>query len=388
MSFKPHFRRFLEVDPGRIHFAAHSHHFWPDVSFEAHQQAWLDAARHADNKWDVVFGEQVPRAQAHIARRLGLPGGESIAFAPNTHELFMRIVSCLPHDRPLRVLTTDSEFHSFARQAARLEEAGIFRITPVPTEPFATFGDRFLEEARRPGWDLVYLSQVFFNSGWAVPQLASLVADVTPEALVVIDGYHAFGAIPVDLSPIAHRAFYLAGGYKYAMSGEGVCFVHAPPGVAMRPVDTGWFAAFGALAESVGTGVVPYGPDGMRFFGATFDPSAVYRFNAVMDWLDREDLTPTRLHRHVVELQEVFVRELAKETVPLREHQLVVPLDEPSRGQFLTFRTPAAGDIHARLLDANMVTDVRGDRLRFGFAIYHDEGDIGRGVARLVTALA
>ena len=46
----------------------------------------------------------------------------------------------------------------------------------------------------------------------------------------MIDGYHGFMALPTDFAAIAGRAFYLAGGYKYAMAGEGVCFMHCPPG--------------------------------------------------------------------------------------------------------------------------------------------------------------
>jgi hypothetical protein len=34
------------------------------------------------------------------------------------------------------------------------------------------------------------------------------------EALVVIDGYHGFLALPTDLSKIEDRVFYLAGGYN------------------------------------------------------------------------------------------------------------------------------------------------------------------------------
>ena len=33
---KEHFSRFLGAAPGRLHVAAHSHHPWPDVTFEAH----------------------------------------------------------------------------------------------------------------------------------------------------------------------------------------------------------------------------------------------------------------------------------------------------------------------------------------------------------------
>jgi len=61
MNLKPHFSRFLGARPDqagvwgspprfrRLHFAAHSHHPWPDVSFEAHQRAWLDAAEMMDD---------------------------------------------------------------------------------------------------------------------------------------------------------------------------------------------------------------------------------------------------------------------------------------------------------------------------------------------------
>ena len=60
----------------------------------------------------------------------------------------------------------------------------------------------------------------------AAAQRAALGAGGT---VVAIDGYHGFMAVPTDLSRIAGRAFYLAGGYKYAMAGEGVCFLHCPP---------------------------------------------------------------------------------------------------------------------------------------------------------------
>lgn len=384
-SYKSHFQRALSADPERIHFAAHSHHLWPDVSFDAHMQAWNDAARMADRKWDHVFGAVIPEAAGHIAKRLNVRSGESIAFAPNTHDLVLRILSCLPADRPLRVLTTDGEFHSFARQTARLEEDGLMQVTRIPAAPFGTFVSRFAEAAAKSDWDLVYLSHVFFNSGYAIPDLAACIAHAPASAFVVVDGYHAFGAIPVDIGALQDRIFYVGGGYKYAMSGEGCCFLHAPASFGPRPRDTGWFAAFGALEAKNAPGKVPYAEGGGRFLGATFDPSALYRLNAVMRWLDAEELTPARIHAHVVALEERFVAGLVRS---LSAAELVVPLSENSRGQFLTFETPRAPEIYAKLLAANIVTDVRGDRLRFGFAIYHDAADIDRGLERMKTALA
>jgi selenocysteine lyase/cysteine desulfurase len=384
MSWKHLFSRALEAGGERLHFAAHSHHLWPDATFAAQMSAWIDAARQADRKWDHVFGTLIPRMQQRLAGILGLPDPASLVFGPNTHAFLLRILSCLPSGRPARVLSTDGEFHSFARQSARLEEAGSLAVRRIPCEPFATFPERLAAAAREGGHDLVYVSHVFFNSGYAVPDIAALVAAVPdPRTLVAVDGYHAVMARPVDLAPIASRAFYLGGGYKYMMAGEGACFLHCPPGAAPRPPDTGWLAAFGAL-EGRQDGRVPYGADASRFLGATFDPSGLHRMAAVLELIEREGITPAALHAHAHRLQARFIAGLAaRPALGLSPPQLVVPLSEPSRGNFLTFRTPDAGAIQARLLAADIVTDHRDDRLRFGFGPYHDDSDVDRLLERM-----
>jgi kynureninase len=371
MDYKTHFARFLNAVPGRLHFAAHSHHPWPDVSFEAQQRAWLDAAQLIDDKWDKVFGEIVPAAQAHLARRLGLPDPASLCFAPSTHELVMRLLSCL-QPRPLRVLTTDGEFHSFARQLARLEEAGLAVAERVPVEPYADFPQRLAAAAARGGHDLVYFSQCFFNSGYRVEDVAAVTASVRDaETVVVIDGYHGFMAAPTDLSTCAGRAFYLAGGYKYAMSGEGVCFMHCPPGYAERPLNTGWFAGFSQLSR--GTAQIAYAPGGLRFMGATYDPVGLYRLVAVMDWMDGLGLTPALIHGRVRALQDQFLDGLGGGA--LDPAWLTPPRGLP-RGNFLCLRHPQAGNLHQRLKQRGVITDYREDRLRIGFGIYHDPADV------------
>ena len=378
MSYKAHFRRFLEADPGRLHFAAHSHHLWPDVTFAAQERCWHDAARLADRKWVHVFGTVIPSVQRGVARLLNLSRPEDLVFAPNTHSLLNRLLSCLPGDRPLRVLTTDGEFHSLTRQLRRLEEDGLARVDWMAVEPFDDFAERFIAAAARGGHDFVYVSQVFFNSGFALGDLGALVAAAPdPETFVVVDGYHGFLALPTDLSAIEARAFYLAGGYKYAMAGEGAAFLHAPRGQGARPRDTGWYAAFGALEQGEGGGV-GYGKDGSRFLGATFDPSGLYRLDAVLGWLAELGLGAAEIHSHALSLQESFLAGLgALDLAALHPGQLLLP--EPARrGNFLTFRTPAAGEIYEKLLAQNVITDYRADRLRFGFGLYQDADDVVR----------
>ena len=70
LDLTAHFARFRAAAPKRINLAAHSHHDWPDVTLAAQEQCWHDAARLAGEKWDLVFGELIPRVQAGIARHL------------------------------------------------------------------------------------------------------------------------------------------------------------------------------------------------------------------------------------------------------------------------------------------------------------------------------
>jgi len=374
---KAHFQKFLQAEPGRLHFAAHSHHPWPDVTEAAHAQAWKDAAQYADEKWDVVFDEVWPEAQHHVASELGLPDAGTVTFAPNTHAFVLRLLSCLG-PRP-RVLTTDSEFHSFERQLRRLEEAGAVEAVRPPAEPFHTFPDRLVEASRARRFDLVFFSQVFFNSGAVVGDLTSLVNALPEGPLVAVDGYHGFLAVPTDLSPLHARTFYLGGGYKYAMAGENACFLHVPSGAPARPVDTGWFAAFGALEAPRG-GEVAYGPGGIRFAGATFDPTGLYRLNAVMRWRQSVGLTTAESLAHAHRLQRRFLGGL--EGTALSGVPLVVPEAE-GRGHYLTFRTQKAREWTAQLREARVITDAREDRLRFGFGVYQDSRDVDALLGRL-----
>lgn len=378
MTYKPLFSRALSAAPERLHFAAHSHHLWPDASFEAQQQAWLDANLHADHKWDLVFGQVIPEAQAHVAAELGLPSPDSFVFSSNTHDFLLRLFSGV-ETRPVRILATDGEFHSFRRQAERWEEIGAAVVTRVPLAPFDTFADRFVAEAAKGGYDWIVVSQVFFRTGGLFDRIEDLAALARPEGpWVLIDGYHGFMATPTDLSAVADRVFYVSGGYKYAMAGEGACFLHAPPGFCPRPVVTGWFAEFGDLSGPPGG--VQYRSDGGRFWGATFDCSALYRFNAARRMLDDQGLSTAAVAAHARDLAGLFQAAFQEGRAGvMSEADILNPVEgEAPRARFLALRHPDAQAWCTGLRQANIVTDVRDDVIRFGFGLYQDAGDVDR----------
>ena len=384
MSFKRLFSKSLAAAPDRLHFAAHSHHLWPDDSFDGQVECWDDAARLADSKWDKVMDSVWPEAQAYVADELGTGDPSAIVFSANTHDLLVRLAAACPRRDPsrLRVLASDGEFHSARRQFARWSEDGWLELETVPAQPFDDFTAHFLAAAQGGEHDLILVSHVLFGSGRlfaAVEQLAGLAREEGP--WVVVDGYHAFMAIAGPY-PGGGRAFYLGGGYKYAMAGEGMAFMHCPPGFGPRPPVTGWYAEFGELSGPPGG--VGYRSDAMRFMGATFDPSALYRFNAIRRMLAREGLTTAAVTAHCAALQKQALE--AFERTALGQSELLNPPDGDPHARFLAFRSPNAGAWQRQLVSEGCITDVRGDVLRIGFGFYQDAEDVAA-LARLASDL-
>jgi selenocysteine lyase/cysteine desulfurase len=381
LNFKALFSRSLGADPTRLHFAAHSHHLWPDASFDGQVEAWNDAARLADRKWDKVMAEVWPEAQRHVANELGTDQPDAIVFAPNTHQLIVSLFAAASETWPIRVITSDGEFHSARRQLARWEESGSATVDRIAVEPFESFSDRFLEAAQAGGHDFIFASQLMFGSGRTFDRVEELAALGRAEGpWVVIDGYHAFMALDRPFSGAgSSTAFYLGGGYKYAMSGEGCAFLHAPPGFGPRPRITGWYAEFEDL--TLPPGQVGYAKDATRFLGATFDPSALYRFTAVRRMLAANGLTTALISADVEALQRQLVEALG--STVLQQAELLNPLDGKPHARFLAFRSPSAQRWYAELKGKNVITDVRGDVLRIGFGIYQDEDDVSRLVNHL-----
>jgi selenocysteine lyase/cysteine desulfurase len=120
--------------------------------------------------------------------------------------------------------------------------------------------------------------------------------------------------------------------------------------------------------------MVGYAPDAMRFMGATFDPSGLYRFNAVQRMLRENDLSTAMISGYVAGLQQQLVDSL--DDTALAGAELLNPPADGSHARFLAFRSVEAQRWCAELKRENCIVDVRGDVLRIGLGLYHDEADI------------
>lgn len=380
-DLKKHYSRFLEGHGSHLHLAAHSHHFWPDVTRDAQIEYWDDCAKTSDEKWNKIFSQVIPKTQKHIARILNLKDEKQIAFAPNTHELTSRLLSLFLGKSSLSVLTTSSEFHSWKRQILRLKELPQVSLSTVSTDSLLTNRRAFIDELKnklKTSPDIFFISQVFFDSGLALTdaELMELYEAKASTTLMVVDGYHGFAALPTDLASLEGKIFYLGGGYKYAQGGEGSAFMVIPHG-HWRPSYTGWFAEFAQLSQKSGS-EVGYSNDGMAFMGSTQDPSGLYRFNATWDLFEKLGLTVSSIHGHVQSLQEELIQAMSEGFV---QRFALTPLfkDLSWHGHFITYstRNPQEGEVIQQILrDKGILNDLRGNRLRFGLGLYHNLADI------------
>lgn len=403
-----HYSRFRVSE--RVLLTGHSHQAWPDVAFEAQQQAWLDAAEMVDDKWGRAF-EVAEEVRAGYRRLLDDPDGH-IALGQNTHELLIRFLSALPlRERP-RLVTTDGEFNTIRRQLDRLEEEGIEVVRvgaafvrgankvradgqeeAVGARSAQAGGDSLAERLIRELDDrtaAVLVSSVLFRDARIVAgldEVAAACARVGAELLV--DAYHSLNAVPFSVVGMGlERAFVVGGGYKYCQLGEGNCFLRIPRDCRLRPVVTGWFAEFGALAVAGGGGEgarrrVMYGEGDVRFAGSTYDPVSHYRAAAVFRFFREQGLTVDRLR----DASLAQIRRLAAGVDALDPDPRVLSRDPAvrlsQRGGFLTMETPVAGEICCKLRGHGVFADYRGRVLRLGPAPYVTGRQLDEAVAVL-----
>lgn len=380
-ALRPHYADFLDPrsSPRRILLTGHSHQAWPSVAKAGLLEAYELAAREVDDKWEAVFSAQ-SELRGHLSSRLG-GAPPHWAFAPNTHELVVRWLSALPLDRRPKIVTTDGEFHAAFRQLKRLAELSSVEVEFVASEPATTLSERLAAavDERTAG---VLFSCVLFGTSSVVPHIDAVIDRANAVgASVLIDGYHAFDVVPFT---VPEGVFFVAGGYKYAQWGEGLCFLKVPEGCTMRPVYTGWFAGFSSLADRRTQGQVGYDSDGAwRFAGSTFDPSSSLRARAVARFFDEHGLTVERLRaRSLSQTQQIIDRARALPGV-----SIATPEDPSLRGGFVSLRTERASDLVEALRKEGVYADSRGEMLRLGPAPYVTDEEIALAMDVLASLL-
>ncbi len=187
--------------------------------------------------------DQQNRVRALLANLLGVARADCIVPKTSAGQGLRAVLNL--YDQPIRVLSTRGEFDSIDVILRLYAERGRIELRMVEPDPRGWFATEALLQALDQPTDLLVISHVMFMTGQVVADLPALVAKAHAQgARVVIDTYHSFGVLPVDLTAL-DADFALGGGYKYLRGGPGSCWLYVRPSIAdsgIVPLDTGWFA--------------------------------------------------------------------------------------------------------------------------------------------------
>lgn len=364
-ALHPHYSRFGVAD--RLLMTGHSHQAWPDVAREGLLEAFDVAAERVDAVWPEAFA-RIDRLRGYLRDWYADPEGDYTP-ATNTHDLLVKWLSALDLAARPRIVTTDGEFHSIARQLDRLEEEGV-EVVRVPWAPVDDLAER-IAAAIDDRTAAVMVSRVLYETALIVEGLGAIaVAARAHGAALLVDDYHGTNVVPWSpLDDGLGDAHWLIGGYKYLQWGQGNCFLRAPRDTTLRPVMTGWFASFSTLSAPR-TGEVLYDAGGGRFLGGTLEPASAFRAARVVGFFEEEGLGAATL-RATSQLQLDALRRAfdALDLDPSRlRHRVEAPVERV--GGFLSLEGPDALSLQRDLAARGVLTDARGTTLRFGPAPY------------------
>lgn len=201
--------------------------------------------RDLDEAWGPWLSEMTAFRHRQAAI-IGWAEGGAIVPKANAGQGLRAVLNALRTTRP-KIVATTGEFDSIdfnLRSAVARDRADVVWVGPgagglfEPDSIIAAISDQT---------DVVVVSLVFYATGQLLAGIGKVIARAHEcGALVVVDAYHAAGALPIPVE--THAADFMIGGsYKYARGGTGACWLavhprHLDGSSDLVTLDTGWFA--------------------------------------------------------------------------------------------------------------------------------------------------
>lgn len=198
---------------------------------------------------------------------------------------------------------------------------------------------------------LVPISHVLFRSAYILDVQSIIEKAHRVGATVILDGYHAGGIVPFDVSAL-NVDYYLGGVLKWMCGGPGGVFLYARPDHlrAARPKLTGWMAHRRPFAFEVGE--IDFRDDAFRFLNGTLAIPSLYAnrpgveiiAQAGVENIRRKSMRQTAL---LIDLAEQAGYAINSPRVPAQ------------RGGTVTISPPHAYEVSRELLARDIVIDYR-----------------------------
>lgn len=356
------------------------------------QRRGVDAWNEVPNHWQPGSGEAVgwwtlPEylGDRFIAPLLGAPPGTCI-MQSSVHWT----MQCLLSARELfsegtEVVLTEAEFPSTLHSTRQWADLLGFDVRIVPTGEDGFVDQEGLLEAISRDAALVILSHVGFTTGEKLEDgFLQRVAEAAHDhgALFALDGYHASGSVPVDVTALGADV-YAGGLLKEACGSSGNAFVYVRPDVELTPRVAGWFGD----ADPFGfrQAPAPHPDVRRRFLGGTTAVAPLYHAVEGVRLLLSVGLAAVRA-------DSLAKTTLAVERAEAAGLRLRSPREPERRSAMVILEVPFADRLCAYLKARGLYTDSRQERyLRLAPFVWNTPEEIERTfdvIAEAVTSSA
>ena len=316
--------------------------------------------------WERLRGQ----VRVRVAELLAV-SPESIAFTKNTTSGLGLVAAGLDWEAGDNIVGVDREFPANIYPWMGLKRKGVelrlYRPEQgrIDLKALARLCDRRTR--------VVAISAVQFWSGFRTDLDALRTALKGHDALLVVDGIQAAGAMHLDLSS-APVDFLCAGAQKWLLGPIGVGFAYVGPRMLERlnPVTIGTDSV--VRDEEYFQYDLTLKPDARRFEEAAPNYPGILGMGAAVNLL-------LRAGSRAVEEVVLRLADRLRDELPRRGYELVLKPTLPSeRSGIVSFRHPrmVPAELQTRLREAGVIVSLRSDFLRASAHYYNSDEDLDR----------
>ncbi|MCG8487266.1 MAG: aminotransferase class V-fold PLP-dependent enzyme [Chromatiales bacterium] len=373
-SIRPLFSRVLAGEAGVIYLANHSMGRPLDrtaLDLQAAIDAWYAGPDEAWERWL----QQMGYFRQQIAELIHAPEADCVVPRASAGQGLRAVLNGF--DDRIDVLTSAGEFSSIDLVLKIYAQRGRINLTRVGADAEGHYSMESLVAAISAKTDLLVISLVMFVTGQWLSDLPQLIEIAHEQgAQVVVDLYHAVGALPVDVQALG-ADFAVGGCYKYLRGGPGAAWLYIDPRHLdghFHSLDCGWFAQTDPFAFE--RPVVPdIAPGGNALLESTPAVLPWYQARAGLE-LTRA-IGVERLRDYSLMQQGLLGRLLAEKGIPV--------FGRPdASGAFVAIADADAAHHARQLLQAGVRADAREGFLRLCPDILNRRAELETAVERLI----
>lgn len=318
--------------------------------------------------WWLRWLPKLEAAKERFARLLGAEVDE-VTISHSVSSALSSVASTFDYRRRSQVICADLDFPTIPYQwLAKRREGVTVRFASSPdhiTVPAQAYADLVSHDTAA-----IATSHVFYATGAIQPirRLADIAHDAG--ARIIVDGYHAVGAIPVDVKAL-DVDFYVGGTLKWLLGGPGLTFIYVRRELIphLDPTISGWFASADQFAFDAEQLEWPDTADRLEL--GTPALATAYAGVAGMDMI--LEAGPDRIAPRIRSLTERVISRAQR-----AGYGISSPLDGQARAGIVMLRVQQPQETVAALGRRGFTVDYRPGLVRVSPHFYNTEDDVER----------